>query len=216
MNNYDGYMDKECIELCDTLNSLPGLKTFESCCGHLKACYSIWFFCDNIDTLSRLGRTVEKNYSDGKWEIVVDSTDTHPRGVFWLRTKSPFVSQVQMNLSLSQLISSIKHWFKPEFDAHFSKPSLPSNLDEAAEKATREYVYNEGGPFPGTTGVSFINGFKAGAEWKDEQFQNIESVKPLDWWMDKDGNEHCHGYESDEVLPWPAEVYVKQIRQSDE
>ena len=38
------------------------------------------------------------------------------------------------------------------------QPSLPPNLDEAAEKATGEYVYNEGGPFSGTTGVSFING----------------------------------------------------------
>lgn len=49
------------------------------------------------------------------------------------------------------------------------QPSLPSNLDEAAEKATEEYVYKEGGPFPGTTGVSFINGFKAGAKWMAEQ-----------------------------------------------
>ena len=54
------------------------------------------------------------------------------------------------------------------------KPSLPSNLDEAAEKSTEEYVYNEGGPFPGTTGVSFKNGFKAGAEWMAGQGVIIE------------------------------------------
>ena len=118
-NNYDEYMDKECIELCDILNTLPGLKTFESCCGHLKNRYSIWFFCDNIDTLSRLGRAVYKNYSDGKWEIIVDSTDTHPRGVFWLRTLAPFASQDEMEQSLSILISNIKHWFKTEFDEYF-------------------------------------------------------------------------------------------------
>ena len=31
---YDKYMDTECIALCDELNSLKGVKTFESCCGH--------------------------------------------------------------------------------------------------------------------------------------------------------------------------------------
>ena len=51
---YNGLMDNECIELCDALNNLPNLQTFESCCGNLKNRYSIWFFCDNIDTISRL------------------------------------------------------------------------------------------------------------------------------------------------------------------
>ena len=46
---------------------------------------------------------------------------------------------------------------------------LPCNLDEAAEVAKQEYVYNDGGPFPHTTGISFFNGFKAGAEWQKTQ-----------------------------------------------
>lgn len=51
---------------------------------------------------------------------------------------------------------------------------LPSSLDEAAEKATEKYVYNEGGPFPHTTGVSFLNGFKAGAEWMAGQEKTVK------------------------------------------
>lgn len=137
-NNYDEYMDKECIELCDTLNTLPGLKTFESCCGHLKTVFSIWFFCDNIDTLSRLGRAVYKNYSDGKWEIVVDSTDTCPRGIFWLRTIVPFVSQDEMEQSLSNLISNIKYWFKTEFDEYFAVHTF-RDFDEETEI----YIYKQ-------------------------------------------------------------------------
>ena len=31
---YDADMDPECIWLCDVLNALPGIRTFESCCGH--------------------------------------------------------------------------------------------------------------------------------------------------------------------------------------
>ena len=83
---YDGNMDKECIKLCDVLNSIPSVNTFESCCGHLKDRYSIWFFCNDTIAISRLGKSVERNYSDGKWELLVDSTDTHPTGVFWLRS----------------------------------------------------------------------------------------------------------------------------------
>ena len=57
--------------------------------------------------------------------------------------------------------------------ASMELPEPPSNLDEAAEKATEKYVYNDGGPFPHTTGVSFLNGFKAGAEWMAGQDRKI-------------------------------------------
>lgn len=187
-NNYDEYMDKECIELCDILNTLPGLKTFESCCGHLKDRYSIWFLCDNIDTLSRLGRAVCKNYSDGKWEIVVDSTDTRPRGVFWLRTLAPFASQDEMGQSLSDLISNIKHWFKAEFDEHFAAPApmiSKKSLDEGIhnlDEAAKDYRDSQ----PGWENKmdwaeekdkeECRRDFKAGAEWMAGQGYTTEKT----------------------------------------
>lgn len=118
---YDGNMDKECIKLCDVLNSNQSIDTFESCCGHLKDRYSIWFFCNDIITLSRLGRCVSHNYSDGKWELLVDSTDTHPTGVFWLRSKVPFQSYDEMEKSVNELCNNIQHWFNPTFDSYFKK-----------------------------------------------------------------------------------------------
>ena len=136
-HEYDGNMDKECIELCDTLNKLPGVKTFESCCGHLKDRYSIWFFCEDIDTISRLGRSVDRNYSDGKWEIIVDSTDTNPRGVFWLRSKTIFASYGQMNESTQRLAESILHWFNSDFDSYFRESE---SKDESTRKALIETV----------------------------------------------------------------------------
>ena len=42
--------------------------------------YWIFFKCYDIGVLSRLGRCVERNYSDGNWEIVVDSCDVDPYG----------------------------------------------------------------------------------------------------------------------------------------
>lgn len=114
-------MDYECIDLCNSLNQLPTVKTFESCCGHFKERYSIWFFCDNVEVLSRLGRVVERNYSDGKWEIVIDSTDTHPYGIFWLRSKEPFNDYDEMMKSVGDLIYNICYWFKDQFDDYFKK-----------------------------------------------------------------------------------------------
>lgn len=116
---YDGNMDKECIKLCDVLNSIPSIDTFESCCGHLKDRYSIWFFCNDIIAISRLGRCVERNYSDGKWELLVDSTDTHPNGVFCLRSKVPFQSYDEMEKSVNELCNGIQYWFNAKFDSYF-------------------------------------------------------------------------------------------------
>ena len=111
-------VDYLCIDLCNLLNRLPGVRTFESCTGHGMQPYCVWFRCDNIDTLSRLGRAVNKNYSDGNWEIVVDSCDGDPRGVFWLRSKGPW-HRTELNESLNHLIENIEYWFKDEFDDYF-------------------------------------------------------------------------------------------------
>ena len=117
-------MDEECIELCNILNILPGVTTFESCCGHCKHPYYIWFFCNSIDTLSRLGRALSRNYSDGKWEVVVDSCDSNPYGLFWLRSKEPFNTYEEMEKSASDLAYNLWYWFKDEFDEHFEKREI--------------------------------------------------------------------------------------------
>lgn len=116
-------MDVLCVDLCNLLNRLLDTETFESCSGHTKHPYWIFFHCTNIEVLSRLGRCVSRNYSDGNWEILVDSTDTNPIGCFWLRTKDtlPFEELVK---SLIQLEDNILHWFKDEFDEHFNAPSI--------------------------------------------------------------------------------------------
>ena len=116
---YPDDMDKECIKLCTVLNGLPGVDTVESCCGHLKEPYNIWFHCDKIDVISRLGRCLERNYSDGKWELVVDSCDVAPFGFFWLRSKKRFRTEKSMNKSVSSLIDSIYYWFDDRFDEYF-------------------------------------------------------------------------------------------------
>jgi hypothetical protein len=43
---YPDGMDLEVIPLCDALNSFPGVATYESCCGHGKTEFHIWFAVD--------------------------------------------------------------------------------------------------------------------------------------------------------------------------
>lgn len=113
-------VDSKCINLCNLLNRLPGVYTYECCEGHGSNPYWIFFKCYNIDTLTRLGRTVSPNYSDANWEIVVDSTDTKPRGCFWLRTKKILPADI-LDDSIKNLIESVLYWFDDKFDAYFEE-----------------------------------------------------------------------------------------------
>lgn len=111
-------VDFECVSICNTLNRLPGLETHCSCSGHGERPFYIWFRCDNIDTLSRLGRVIDRRYSDGNWEIILDSCDGNPRGCFWLRTKS-ILPNNELYDSLAGLEENILYWFQDDFDEYF-------------------------------------------------------------------------------------------------
>lgn len=116
-------VDEACVDLCNLLNRLPGVETSESCCGHGKDVYSIWFRCDDVGTLSRLGRCCERNYSDGNFEIVVDSCDTDPYGLFWLRSKKILVDADgdEDYGSVYRLAANITYWVDDKFDEYFEK-----------------------------------------------------------------------------------------------
>ena len=112
-------MDEECVEICNTLNRLPDTETRESCQGHGEHPFWVFFKCTNIDVLTRLGRAVDKRYSDGNWEILVDDTDREPRGRFWLRAKHQYDVST-MEKSVKKLCDNILYWFNNEFDEHFN------------------------------------------------------------------------------------------------
>lgn len=112
-------MDDEVIDICNLLNRLPGIETYSSCSGHQKERTNIFFHCYDLDTISRLGRALSRNYSDYKWEIVVDSTDTAPYACYWLRSRKVFQTKDALMKSLRHMIDSILYWFGDEFDKHF-------------------------------------------------------------------------------------------------
>jgi len=47
-------IDKEVVPLCTALNKIPGVQTLESCCGHGKGNFRIFFYCDDMETLYKL------------------------------------------------------------------------------------------------------------------------------------------------------------------
>jgi len=46
-----GEMDPECISLCEALNDLPGISTFESCQGHGRHPFWIFFKASSLQDL---------------------------------------------------------------------------------------------------------------------------------------------------------------------
>ena len=123
---YPSDIDEQCIELYYLLNSLPDTETYESCCGHEKESYMMFFRCNSIAVLTRLGRSVGKNYSDNNWEILVDTCDTHPYGCFLLRTKGVLKTE-ELEASLKGLIDSIRYWFNDDFDEYFKEQNSFTN-----------------------------------------------------------------------------------------
>jgi hypothetical protein len=47
-------LDAEVLSLCRAMNLFPGITTVESCCGHGRDPYRIWFVTDSLDALPLL------------------------------------------------------------------------------------------------------------------------------------------------------------------
>lgn len=70
-------MDPECVNLCEAMNLLPGIKTTESCCGHGKASYCIWFRVADFSGRGfiTLARVTCPRYYEGDWRLVISHGD---------------------------------------------------------------------------------------------------------------------------------------------
>ena len=66
-------IDEEIVNLCKALNSIDGVETVSSCCGHGRDLCRIWFTVKDIITLSRLCFHCFNH--EGFWTIQVDLGD---------------------------------------------------------------------------------------------------------------------------------------------
>ena len=68
-------MDPECIALCDAMNGFDGIQTFESCCGHGKKPFCVWFSAKSLEVLPPLLYYFEACHSGVYGWSVVARTD---------------------------------------------------------------------------------------------------------------------------------------------
>lgn len=89
MEKYDGMMDEHCIRICDKLNTLPGVETIESCEGHGKHAFNVWFDCTDINSLNFIMFMFSKRYSSygQNWNVMLaDSDNRNPKIMNFLLT----------------------------------------------------------------------------------------------------------------------------------
>lgn len=120
---YDIYMDKECIPLCDALNTLPDVRTFESCCGHLKSKYVVYLYTDNPYSMAVIARALDRRYLPAKslWEVTIETiyAERTPQFCIGIYSKDVFVDYDTMVHDVNELVESINYWKQPEFYDHF-------------------------------------------------------------------------------------------------
>lgn len=128
-DNYDGYMDKECIPICDALNSIPNVQTTESCCGHCKDRFMIFLTCDNPHSLAIIARVFDRRYigTSQPWHIELQTKDSGAY-YYFIHSETKYDSKMVMMKDVNQIIENIKYWCDDKFASHFKgcddKPTL--------------------------------------------------------------------------------------------
>lgn len=118
---FDEYMDAEITPLVIALSQLKGIKTYDSCCGHLKEPARVFFKCNNFDSLAIIGRAFDDRYSDGKWSVKIATQDEEEEGFptlcIYIESKKPFDNWEEMFKSVNDCSYNINYWkenFKKE------------------------------------------------------------------------------------------------------
>ena len=109
---YDGYMDKECVELCDALNDIPGIETTESCCGHGKDGFRVWFKITDFSALFIIGRITSRNYTPvlPQWDCRVEIVDSDKKNPVRFRLSSGKTKGKKAYKQASQLAECIRRY----------------------------------------------------------------------------------------------------------
>lgn len=120
---YDIFMDMECILLCDALNELPDVETFESCCGHFENPYQIWFKTKNPYSVAVIARAIDRRYSGIQmdWMLNAETLDSKsdPQYCYNLHSVRPYADYNEMMDDVRKLAENIEYWKSPNFYKYF-------------------------------------------------------------------------------------------------
>ena len=80
--NYTGTMDLECVALCDAMNRFDGIQTYESCCGHGKDAFCIWFSADSLEVLPPVLYWFDACHGGANWSVHVTTDCAYSPATF--------------------------------------------------------------------------------------------------------------------------------------
>lgn len=117
---YEDDMDKEVLPLCNAMNSLIGIETFESCCGHSCAPFRIWFKATNPIGLFFLARCVNHRYwkYGYLWKIeltIGDIFSNNSLPIHYMLNSGPIIGEDAYEQSKSLLENMNHHLNHKEF-----------------------------------------------------------------------------------------------------
>lgn len=124
-------MDEECIDLCIAMNNLPGVETIESCFGHFRDAFRIFFRCSNFKSLGILARVFDRRYSNTSkiWSITVETSDIEPCNLFMLSSNNAYEDHYQLKEDLHNIIENIKYWSDNKFKDYFKEFEYGTRVD---------------------------------------------------------------------------------------
>lgn len=65
-------IDPECVAICEAMNRMPGIRTIESCCGHGRHSFNVYFKSDSLEALPDLLYWFDVCHSGfGGWRVTV-------------------------------------------------------------------------------------------------------------------------------------------------
>jgi hypothetical protein len=107
----EGWMDAECVDLCNAINSMKGLETVESCCGHNHQPYRIFFKCYELSALRFLQSCIDNRYwkYGSEWTITSHISDTGPETLYFLlESKSSKLDEIMTQVE--DMIEVFNHY----------------------------------------------------------------------------------------------------------
>jgi hypothetical protein len=135
-----GWMDSECVDLCNALNSIKGIETSESCCGHNYETYKIFFLCFDLKALRFIQACIDSRYwkYGSEWSIRTYISDSGPELLnFILESKSSDLNEIMVQVK--DMIDSFNYYLNHEGRFKFLGLDHENFIFEEVEEIPFEY-----------------------------------------------------------------------------
>ena len=107
---YTGNMDRECVTLCDAINRIPGVVTIESCCGHGRTTYRIFFRLEHeergLDYLPILLYYIRACHVGFEWECHVWTDCDMSPAIFILESREKGEVAYQQSYQIAREVNA--------------------------------------------------------------------------------------------------------------